>query len=162
MEYNNSAIRRQDRVLAEERAYDLLRDGEHGVLSMVSTEGEAYGVPVSYAWDGKDAIYIHCAPEGRKLRCIANNEATSLCVVGHTHVLASKFTTNYESIIVKCKAETGLSAEERMDALRLIIEKYAAQFREIGEKYAEKSFHRAEIIKLTMLSMSGKAKDVGE
>ena len=34
MKYNNDNVRRQDRLLEEDRAYALLREGEYGVLSM--------------------------------------------------------------------------------------------------------------------------------
>lgn len=160
MEYNNSNIRRQDRLLPEEKAYSLLKNGEYGVLSMVSPEGTPYGIPVNFVWDGNDAIYIHCAPEGRKLRCIQRNPAVSFCIIGNTHVISDKFTTNYESIVLSCEACTGLSADERMEALHKFIEKYAAPFKKIGEKYAEKSFFRTEIIKLNIISFSGKSKNI--
>lgn len=160
MEYNNKDVRRQDRLLREENAYRLLKEGEYGVLSMVTPEGMPYGVPVNYVWDGKDAIYIHCAPEGRKLRCLLETAEASFCIVGRTHVIPNKFTTNYESIVLTCRTEIGLPEEERMDALRGIIDKYAPSFREIGEKYAEKSFHRTQIIKLTIISFSGKSKNI--
>lgn len=160
MEYNNKDVRRQDRLLREENAYRLLKKGEYGVLSMVTPEGMPYGVPVNYVWDGKDAIYIHCAPEGRKLRCLLETAEASFCIVGSTHVIPNKFTTNYESIVLMCRTEIGLPEEERMDALRGIIDKYAPSFREIGEKYAEKSFHRTQIIKLTIISFSGKSKNI--
>lgn len=160
MEYDNSGVRRQDRLLPEENAYRLLKEGEYGVLSMVTPEGTPYGVPVNYVWDGKDALYIHCAPEGRKLRCLRETPETSFCIVGRTHVIPNKFTTNYESIVLTCRAGLGLPEAERMDALHRIIDKYAPEFREIGEKYAEKSFHRTEIIKLTIVSFSGKSKNI--
>ena len=66
MKYVNETVRRRDRLLDEERALELLKDGEYGVLSMVS-EGGGYGIPVNFVWDGKNSAYIHCAPEGRKL-----------------------------------------------------------------------------------------------
>lgn len=160
MEYNNSNIRRQDRLLAEAKANELLERGEYGVLSMIAPESVPYGIPVNYVWDGKDAIYIHCAPEGRKIRSVLRNPAVSFCVVGGTHVIPNKFTTNYESIVLSCNAEIGLSSEERMHALHKLIEKYAPAYKEIGEKYAEKSFFRTEIIKLTVVSFSGKSKNV--
>lgn len=160
MEYNNSNIRRQDRLLSEDKAYKLLRNGEYGILSMLSPENVPYAVPVNYVWNDDDAIYIHCAPEGKKLLCIHHNPSVSFCVVGDTHVISDKFTTNYESIVLSCHAEIGLSAEERMYALHKLIEKYAPQFKEIGKKYAENSFHRTEIIKLNILSFSGKSKNM--
>ena len=85
MKYNNDNVRRQDRLLAEDEACELLRTGEYGVLSMVDdTEcgARAYGLPVNYVWDGDKTLYIHCAKEGRKLRCIAQNACVSFCVVG--------------------------------------------------------------------------------
>lgn len=160
MEYDNSNIRRRDRLLTEERAYSLLKEGEYGILSMISPEGDPYGVPVNYVWDGESAIYIHCAPEGKKLRCLHSSPTASFCIVGNTHVIPDKFTTNYESIILTCNAETGLTPEERMEALRRLIDKYSLPFKTIGEKYAEKSFHRTEIIKLNIVSFSGKSKNM--
>ena len=46
MEYRNDSVRRQDRLLDEVRARELLRGGEYGFLAMASDEG-AYGIPVN-------------------------------------------------------------------------------------------------------------------
>ncbi len=76
--YNNQNIRRQDRLLEESRAEELLKSGEYGILSMVTPEGEGYGIPLNYVWDEDlNSIYIHCAPEGKKLKCIAQNPNVS-------------------------------------------------------------------------------------
>lgn len=160
MEYNNSTIRRQDRLLSEDKALLLLRNGEYGILSMLSPEDTPYGIPVNYVWDGNESIYIHCAPEGRKLCCLRHSAAVSFCIVGDTHVLPDKFTTNYESVVLSCQAQVGLPLDERKVALSMLIGKYAPEFDAIGEKYAEKSFHRTEIIKLSISSFSGKSKNV--
>lgn len=85
MIYDNSGVRRQDRLLTEAEARGLLAAGEYGVLSMCDG-GEAYGIPVSYVWDGAESLYIHCAPEGRKLRCLEAAPQVSFCVTGRTHV----------------------------------------------------------------------------
>ena len=44
MPYDNSAVRRQDRLLDEARARELLAGGRFGVLSLVDGDG-AYGIP---------------------------------------------------------------------------------------------------------------------
>ena len=82
MPYDNSAVRRQDRLLDEARARELLAGGRFGVLSLVDGDG-AYGIPVNYVWDGDDSLYVHCAPDGRKLRCIDRRDRVSFCVVGY-------------------------------------------------------------------------------
>lgn len=160
MNYSNEQVRRQDRLLEEEKATALLRAGEYGVLSVQAEEGGAYGIPVNYVWDGDSSVYIHCAPEGRKLRCIALCDRVSFCIVGNTHVISRQFTTEYESIVLCCRARTGLSEEERMHALRLLLDKYSPDDKQTGIKYAEKSFHRTEIIRLDIEKGSGKSKSI--
>lgn len=48
MNYINETVRRQDRLMDEERALELLATSEYGVLSMVDEDGGGYGVPVNF------------------------------------------------------------------------------------------------------------------
>ena len=82
MNYQNDSIRRQDRLLDQPEATELLRRGEYGILCMQRPEGGGYGVPLNYVWDEADAIYIHCAPEGRKLHCLRECDRVTFCIVG--------------------------------------------------------------------------------
>ncbi|MCI6671341.1 MAG: pyridoxamine 5'-phosphate oxidase family protein [Prevotella sp.] len=159
MKYINETVRRQDRLLDEAKAISLLRNGEYGVLSMVTDNG-GYGIPVNFVWDEKNSIYIHCAPEGRKLKAIRENPNVSLCIIGKVHLLPNKFTTEYESAMFFGKAHVNLSNEEKMKALHLLIDKLSSDFKDIGAKYAEKSFHRVEIIRVDFEEFSGKQKKV--
>ena len=144
----NDTVRRQDRLLDETRSIELLRESEYGVLSMVS-EGEGYGIPINY---------VHCAPEGRKLKAIRENPNVSLCVIGRVHLLPKNFTTEYESAIFFGKARVDLSDDEKMEALHLLIDKLSPEFKELGDTYAHKSFHRVEIIRVDFSTFSGKRK----
>lgn len=158
MIYSNTEVRRQDRLLDENHAKDLLKTGEYGILSMIDENGHPYGIPLNYAWNGENFIYIHCAPEGRKLRSIDKNPQVSFCVAGKTLVIAKRFTTEYESIILDCDAERHLPAEVRMKALMLLVEKYSPGLHESGKKNAENAFERTEIIRLRIKTWSGKKK----
>lgn len=158
MNFTNETIRRQDRLLPETEALDLLVSGQYGVLSMVDVDGQGYGIPLNYVWDGGQSIYFHCAPQGEKLDNIASNCNVSFCVVGLTKVMPDKFTTQYESIVIKGSVVSTLPNDEKMKALELILDKYSPNDKEIGLKYSEKSFHRTAIIKLDIKSMSGKSK----
>ncbi|WP_092110002.1 pyridoxamine 5'-phosphate oxidase family protein [Prevotella sp. KH2C16] len=160
MIYDNSEVRRQDRLLDKKQALELLQNNEYGFLSMISEAGEPYGIPVNYAWDGRESIYIHCAPEGKKLRALRNNPKVSFCLVGNVRLMPSMFTTEYESVIFKGAAQLDLSDDEKMDALHLMIDKLSADFKELGDKYAHKSFHRVEIIRIDLLTFSGKCKRI--
>ena len=56
MNYQNDSIRRQDRLLDQPEATELLRRGEYGILCMQRPEGGGCGVPLDYVWDEADAI----------------------------------------------------------------------------------------------------------
>lgn len=162
MEYTNQDIRRQDRLMDENRANEMLENGEYGVLSMQAEDGGGYGVPVNYVWDGKDSIYIHCAIDGEKMRCIEKNNNVSFCVIGRTRLIPRMFTTEYESIMLKGTAHIDLNDDEKMKALMMIVKKFSPDFITLGAKYSEKSFHRVNLIRVDFTKWSGKCKHVKE
>lgn len=157
MRFDNSQVRRQDRLLGEAEALELLRLGEYGVLSMHSPEG-AYGVPVNYVLDG-DVIYVHCAPEGRKLRSVEHDSKVSFCVVGNVSLKPEEFTTHYSSVIVEGRASVVEGEQEKRCALRRLIEKYSPQYVESGNAAIQRSEHRTAIIAIKVESISAKCKD---
>lgn len=158
MEYRNGGVRRQDRLLDEGRARELLLGGEYGFLAMASPEG-GYGIPVNYVVEG-GTVYIHCAPEGRKLRAMASDCRVSFCVVGATRPVPEKFTTAYESVVIEGRARIVSSDGERRRALELLVEKYSPDYASVGAAYIEKSFHRTAVIAIDAERWSGKAKRV--
>lgn len=153
-------IRRKDRVWEKEEAVRLLEEGEYGFLAMEGTDGYGYGLPLSFVKEA-DHLYFHCAPEGYKLECLARNPKVTFCVVGPTQVIPHQFTTAYESVLAFGQMQTEIAEEERRHALRLLVEKYASAYREIGEKYIAKSFHRTHILRLDLETVTAKCKRIG-
>lgn len=158
MRYDCTDVRRQDRLLDEERARELLRAGEYGVLSMATEQG-GYGVPINYAAVGS-TIYFHCAPEGRKLRTLNGDSRVSFCVVGHKRIVPEEFTTEFESVIAFGRARVVEADDELRKALRAIVEKYASEHLEEGLKAIERSLHRTAVVAIEVDSFSGKRKRV--
>jgi nitroimidazol reductase NimA-like FMN-containing flavoprotein (pyridoxamine 5'-phosphate oxidase superfamily) len=156
MRYCNDSVRRQDRLLEEARAVEILREGEYGFLSMATDEG-GYGVPINYAVCG-NIIYFHCAPEGRKMQAVMKNPSVSFCVVGHKRIVAEEFTTEYESVIASGVARVVESDEERRQALRLIVEKYSPEHLEQGLQAIERSVHRTAVVAIEVERLTGKTK----
>jgi hypothetical protein len=157
MKYANEKIRRQDRLMAEEDALRLLRTGEYGTLSVNTPEG-GYGVPVNYVWDGSDKVYIHCALQGRKIDAIRKDNRVTLSIVGKTRIIPERFTTDRECVMLTATAHTGLTDEEKLAALMMLLRKYSPDVMERGEKYAHGSLGRVEIIRLDITEFSGKGK----
>jgi nitroimidazol reductase NimA-like FMN-containing flavoprotein (pyridoxamine 5'-phosphate oxidase superfamily) len=149
-------MRRKDRLITNEETFAILERGEYGILSTVSSKDEPYGVPVNYCLI-KECIYFHCALEGRKIDNIHDNPKVSFCVVGKTEVLPDQFGTKYESCIVQGVASESFG-EEKQQALEGLIHKYSKNFVSEGLKYIEKLRNKARVFKISIESISGKAR----
>ena len=142
----------------ESRARQLLAETEYAVVSMNDTEGLPYGIPVNMVFESPDHAYIHCAPEGKKLRALAVHPHVPVCLIGHVHLLPSKFTTEYESVVLQGQARQVTDEEERRHAIQLILDKYSPNDMERGWFYANKSLPRTAIVRIDFTEFSGKNK----
>jgi nitroimidazol reductase NimA-like FMN-containing flavoprotein (pyridoxamine 5'-phosphate oxidase superfamily) len=149
-------MRRADRAIPDNEARAILEQGEYGILSTASSDGQPYGVPVSYAYTG-EAIYFHCALEGHKLENLSSNNKVSFCVVGKTQVLPDKFATNYESVIVFGTA-LEVTDEEKHAGLVELLKKYSPGFIDKGLRYIDGDGRKARVYKIVIESMTGKAR----
>ena len=149
-------MRRQERELSHNEVLAILEKGEYGVLSMCTLANEGYGVPLNYVFNNPD-IYFHCAKEGSKLECLRKNPNVSFCVVGKTTVLPSTFGTLYESVIA-VGTTSEVEGTEKQEALKLFIEKYSGEFIPEGNEYITKLLERVSVIRLTVKSVTGKAR----
>ena len=149
-------MRRKDREISYSEAIEILRKGEFGVLSMCTSNNEGYGIPLTFVLNNNE-IYLHCSIEGSKLDYLRNNNKVSFCVVGKTEVLPSKFGALYESVIV-----SGFTSEiegtEKHDALILIVKKYSGDYIQEGKEYIINLYDKVRVIKLTIGSITGKAR----
>ena len=151
-------MRRSDRAITPEEALTLLTTADYGVLSTVGDDGIPYGVPLSFALF-ENALYIHSAMEGRKLDNLTAQPLVSFCVVGATEVLPARFTTAFESVILSAKASE-VFGDEKQHALEALIDKYSASYKQEGLAYIEKAQSKTRVIKLSIESISGKARRI--
>ncbi|RCW52389.1 pyridoxamine 5'-phosphate oxidase family protein [Halanaerobium sp. ST460_2HS_T2] len=147
-------MRRKDRRIEKQKVEKVLKNGEYGVLATVNENDYPYGVPLSYVFY-KGAIYFHSATEGQKLANIENNNKVSFTVVGETDIVAEKFTTKYESVIIFGRA-VEVSELEKEEALLELIKKYSPDYIEEGSEYIKKTGSAAKVIKIESDHMSGK------
>jgi uncharacterized protein len=149
-------MRRKDRQIPEADAFSVLERGEYGILSTVSADYAPYGVPVSYCLI-EGSIFFHCATEGTKIDNIIANPQVSFCVVGKTEILPEKFGTRYESCIAQGIASESLGEEKQL-ALEGLVRKYSADFIPEGMDYIQKLKAKARVFKISIESISGKAR----
>jgi nitroimidazol reductase NimA-like FMN-containing flavoprotein (pyridoxamine 5'-phosphate oxidase superfamily) len=149
-------MRRKDKALGESAVQQLLINGEYGVLATVDADGRPYGVPLNYVYMN-DCVYFHCATVGHKLENISADERVSFTVVGRTEVLAAEFSTGFESVIAFGRAAL-VDGDERYRALIGLLEKYSADYLEEGRKYIEKLDKQTAVVRVSLDSVTGKAK----
>lgn len=143
--------------MAPAETEELLRKGLYGVLSMNGTGGHAYGVPMNYVYT-TGRIYLHCAPEGRKLAHVRNDNRVAFCVVGEAEPLPDRFSTKYTSAMVFGRIREVGERQEKLDALVALIEKYGTteEYVEKGRIYAAGSVQTTVVLRIDIDHMSGK------
>jgi len=134
----------------------ILQKAEYGILSIASLNGEPYGVPLNYCIIN-DAIYFHCANEGKKLDILSRNNSVSFCSIGATKVLPEQFAMKYESAIISGKAEE-VTGSEKQSALEGIVKKYSSPFFNQGLEYIKTNIATTRVYKIIIQSITGKAR----
>jgi nitroimidazol reductase NimA-like FMN-containing flavoprotein (pyridoxamine 5'-phosphate oxidase superfamily) len=149
-------MRRKEREISQQEAMAVLQKAEYGVLSIASLDGEPYGVPLNYCVLN-NAIYFHCANEGKKLDVLSSNNSVSFCSIGVTKVLSDKFGMQYESAIISGKAEE-VTGSEKQFALEGIIKKYSSAFFSKGLEQIKTNIAKTRVYKIVIQSITGKAR----
>ena len=153
-------IRRRDRQLTEAETMEIIQRGEYGVLCTVTTEGLPYGVPISYALDeGANIIYFHgTIQEGQKTDNLAYQPQACLTIVLQSELMPEKFATKYWSANAFGLVSNVSDEAEKRHGLKCILKKYAHDYMEQGEKYIDSAIGRARVMKMTIQSITGKAR----
>lgn len=104
-------MRRKDREKDAAFAWEVFDRAAFAVLSMRDGEG-GYGVPVSPARIG-EAVYFHCALEGKKLDCLAQWPDASLTAVAE--VEPDCFGCKFRSVILHGRLSPVEDETERIE-----------------------------------------------
>lgn len=147
-------MRRFKQSLSEQSSQEILNNATNGVLSLVDSGGEPYGVPISYAYDGDRCIYFHSAVNGHKIECIEAGGRCSFCVVGQDMIMPEEFTTYFRSVIVKGTIHIVTARDEMMKGLLLLCEKYSPGVDPDAE--ISGCISRVAVLRLDIDSITGK------
>ncbi|MGI6029877.1 MAG: pyridoxamine 5'-phosphate oxidase family protein [Eubacteriales bacterium] len=150
-------MRRKERQLSRQRALEVLKNCEYGMLATVNEDGTPYCVPVSPVLMG-ERIYFHCAPEGHKLENLLRQPRVCFTCVGRTQLQPQNFTTFFESAVVFGRARMVEEREEKVEALLEICRKFAAENMANAPKAIEASLPRTGICCIEIQEISGKSK----
>ncbi|HOF20182.1 MAG TPA: pyridoxamine 5'-phosphate oxidase family protein [Bacteroidales bacterium] len=149
-------MRRQEKEIRDSNVIsEILEKSMVCRLGLVDND-EAYIVPVNYAYDG-GRIYIHSAPEGRKIRLIKKNNAVSFEAELPFEIIrgesACQWSAKYRSVTGRGVVTIEDDPESKKHGMDLIMKKYGAG---TGLLYDEESLSRLVILKLEIISVTGK------
>ena len=148
-------LKRAKKGLSHEDSLEILRAGEHGVLSTVSEDGTPYGVPLNYVLhDGR--IIFHCAPSGHKLDNIAHCPQVSFCVVTQAEVVPEKFTTRFQSVVAFGTARI-LEGDEKKEGLLALVRRLCPDHIPAGETYISNAWDKTTVVAVDIAHLTGKA-----
>lgn len=150
-------MRRNDRERDMDFALGVIDKCEYGVMAMNTSDGEPYCVPLSVVRDG-DKIYFHAAREGKKTECLKDDSRVWLTCIGDVEAATDKFTTGYESAMVRGHAEEVTDDAEKINALRVICEKYTPSNMPRFDAAINKSLEITAVYKINIDEVTGKCK----
>ena len=168
-------MRRKDRALSVEQAYEIIDNAEYGVFSCVDDKGEIFTLPLSIVREN-DSIFIHGATKGSKAELFTDGREVSIVCVSFNAVpnlsesefeaikdnereLGNRaFTTEYSSTIAKTKAYEVVSESEKLHALRILSQKYCKKYMSAFDTATAHSVKHTKIYEFKIYEISAKAK----
>ena len=148
-------MRRKEKTLPEADALRILKEAEFGTLATVGADGYPYAVVLNYVLDG-DLIYFHSAHDGHKVSNIDFCERVCFSVVGYHKLLAEKFDTEYDSVIVFGTANRVNDETEKKKAYMGLIEKYSPAYKAQGVDHIAGASHTAAVYRINIEHKTGK------
>lgn len=150
-------MRRIDREMDEKFALTVVDKCEYAVIAMVDTDGSPYCLPITIARE-EDTVYFHSAKEGKKIAALKSHPSICIACVGDTCRATDKFTTEFESAILRGTAEEVKDDAEKIQALRLICQRHTPANMHQFHQAIEKSLFRTGVWKIKIQEITGKRK----
>ena len=148
-------MRRNRQQLSREECERILGRCTSGVLALAGDGGYPYAVPLSYVYaDG--AIIFHSAVEGHKVDAIKRDNRCSFCVIEQDEIKPAEFTTYFRSVIAFGRIHILETADEKVQALRLLGRRYSPGDEPGLQHEIDKSLDHVLLLRLNIDHLSGK------
>ncbi|WP_028578501.1 pyridoxamine 5'-phosphate oxidase family protein [Desulfomicrobium escambiense] len=143
-------MRRKDREIIEPYfMHEILQEAD--VISVAFNTGEfPYVLPFNFVLYG-DSIFIHCAPEGRKLDLIGRDPRVAFCAA--VDIRVENTTTRYRSVCGTGIATLVDDDTLKIETLKALAAKYKAP---CVFPIPERALAATRVVRVRVESMSGK------
>ena len=158
------AMRKADRQKDAQWALEVFDKSPYVTVSMMRPDGTPYGVPLSLVRKDERTFYFHCADEGEKLDCLKENSMVSLSAVSKCTPKFEEdkqnFTEHYNSAMALGCAEIVTEKEEKIEALRLLCQRFLPNHMEFFNNAIARSLDRTTVVKIVLTELPvGKCKE---
>lgn len=123
-------------------------------VSMTRQDGTPYGLPLSLIRTDDSTFYFHCAPDGEKIDCLAVNPIVSLSAVSKCSPRFEEekenYTMYYHSAIAIGRAEIVTEEKEKIEALRLLCERFLPKYMEHFDAAIARSLDRTTVVRIRL------------
>lgn len=148
-------MRRKRQQLSEEESIGILQRATSGTLALLGDDGYPYAVPISYVYtDGR--LYFHSALSGHKVDAVKNCDKASFCVIDQDDVKPERYTTFFRSVIAFGRVHIVDDEAEKLDAARLLGNRYNPNQDEALRKEIESGLSRMLVIRFDIEHLTGK------
>lgn len=148
-------MRRNRQQLSREECERILGRCTSGVLALTGDGGYPYAVPLSYVY-AAGTIIFHSAVQGHKVDAIRRDNRCSFCVIEQDEIRPAEFTTYFRSVIVFGRIQILESADEKVQALRLLGRRYSPNDKAGLQHEIDKSLDHVMLLRLDIEHISGK------
>ena len=157
-------MRKASREMPADWALEIMRKAPYITVSFTRPDGTAYGLPLSLASADGQTWYFHCALEGEKLDALAAHPEVCLSAVTKCAPTVGpkdgSFTLQYRSAIAFGRAELVTDDEEKIEALRLISQRFLPQHMDAFDDAIRRSLSRTAVVRVTLSGApTGKRKE---
>jgi nitroimidazol reductase NimA-like FMN-containing flavoprotein (pyridoxamine 5'-phosphate oxidase superfamily) len=149
------AMREKDKEITDPAEIERIVKGARVCRLGFADGGEPYVVPVCFGYED-NALYFHCAPEGRKIDLIKKNNRVCVEVEADVEIVGAEkscgWSTRYRSVIGLGRARILESEEDRLRGLAVLM-------RQFGEKEPDIELGKAAsaaVVRIDMEYLSGK------
>jgi hypothetical protein len=147
-------MRKASREMDSTFSMEVLDKAPYITVSFTKSDGSPYGVPLSLARKDEKTFYFHGALEGDKMDCIVNNPKVALSAVTNCAPTVGpkdgSFTLQYKSAMAVGIAQVVTDKAEKIEALRIICQRFLPQHMDAFDAAIERSLERTAVVKITL------------
>lgn len=156
-------MRKAARQQSAEWALDVFDKAPFVTVSMSRPDGTPYGLPLNMVRRDDKTFYFHCAAEGEKIDCLRHSPVVSLSAVSRCTPRyeedKNNFTEYFNSAIAIGRADFVVDDGEKIEALRLLCERFLPKYMSHFDKAIARSLDRTTVVRITLTEPPiGKAK----